>query len=136
MLAALMEFTNYLAKTLEAKSVDQASWQEAVDTLILLIAPTAPHLAEELWTRTGHPYSIHDQSFPAWDEGLAAEEEITLVIQVNGKLRDKVTVPVSIAEAEARELALSRERVKSYMRDRGINRVIYVPKRLVNIVLN
>jgi leucyl-tRNA synthetase len=136
MLAALMEFTNYLSKILETKSVDRASWKDAIDTLILLLAPTAPHLAEELWTRTGHPYSVHNQSFPAWDEILAAEEQITLVIQVDGKLRDKVIVPVSIIESEARELALSRERVKSHLKDREVNKVIYIPQKLVNIVLN
>jgi leucyl-tRNA synthetase len=136
MLAAFMEFTNYLSKILEAKSADRASWKDAIDTLILLLAPTAPHLAEELWTRTGHPYSVHNQSFPAWDESLAAEEQITLVIQVDGKLRDKVIVPVSIIESEARELAFSRDRVKSHLKDREVNKVIYVPQKLVNIVLN
>jgi len=85
--------------------------------------------------RTGHPYSIHNQSWPRWDEELAKEEEITLVIQVNGKLRDKVTVPVSITEAEARELALSRERIKAYVQGNNINKIIYVPRRLVNIVV-
>ncbi len=136
MLATLMEFTNYLAKILEASSVDRACWREVADTLVLLLAPTAPHLAEELWTRNGHSYSIHNQSFPTWDEGLAAEEQITLVIQVNGKLRDRVTVPVAITEAEAQELALGRERVKAHLKDKEVKRVIYVPNRLVNIVAN
>jgi leucyl-tRNA synthetase len=135
MLAALMEFTNYLGKVLAAKVVDEAAWREAVDTLLLLLAPTTPHLAEELWVRTGHEYSIHNQRFPVWEESLAAEEEVTLVIQVNGKLRDKVLVPASITEAEAQQLALSRERVQSHLKDRRIARVVYVPRRLVNIVV-
>ena len=119
-----------------AKSVDRSLWNEAVETLILLMAPTAPHLAEELWEITGHTYSIHNQSFPIWDEQLAAEEQITLVIQINGKVRDKVTVAASIVEEEARNLALSSERIKSHVQDRNINKVIYVPQKLVNIVLN
>ena len=135
MIAALMEFTNYLGKVREEKTVELAAWQEAIDTLLLLIAPTAPHIAEELWTRTGHHYSIHSQPFPKWDEELAAEEEFTLVIQVNGKLRDRVTVPVTIAEEQAQELALDRERIKTYLKDREIARIIYVPRRLVNIVV-
>jgi len=134
MLAALMEFTNYLGNV-EENLVSSAAWQEAIDALVLLLAPTAPHVAEELWTRTDHPYSIHNQAFPTWDEALVAEEEFTLVIQVNGKLRDRVNVPVSITEEQARELALSRERLKNYLEGSEVARIIYVPRRLVNIVV-
>ena len=135
MLAALMEFTNYLGKVQEVGAVSGSMWSEAVTSLLLLLAPTAPHLTEELWARTGHTYSIHNQPWPKWDEELAKEEEVTLVIQVNGKLRDRVTVPVSITEAEARELALSRERIKVYIKDNKVAKIIYVPQRLVNIVV-
>jgi leucyl-tRNA synthetase len=135
MIAALMEFTNYLGKVYEERSVTSSAFGEAIDTLLLLFAPTAPHFTEELWTRSGHPYSIHNQPFPEWDEGLVAEEEFTLVIQVNGKLRDRVTVPVTITEEEARELALSRERIKTYLKNGEGSRIIYVPRRLVNIII-
>ena len=141
MLATLMEFTNHLVMLRnsvvhEAKFVDPAAWGEAINTLLLLLAPTAPHLAEELWTRIGHTYSIHNQPFPKWDEELAREEAFTLVIQVNGKVRDRVSVPVTISETEARELALGRSRVAAHIRCMEIARIIYVPKRLVNIVAN
>ncbi len=135
MIAALMEFTNYLAKVKDEHSVAHSAWGETLDTLLLLLAPSVPHLAEELWERTGHSYSIHNQSFPSWDEKLVVEEQFTLVIQVNGKLRDRVDVPVSIAEAEARELALSRERVKAHTGSKDVMDIIYVPGRLVNIVV-
>jgi len=135
MLAALMEFTNYLAKVQDSGSVSVSLWNEAIAHLLVMLAPTAPHLTEELWEKTGHKYSIHNQPWPKWDEELAKEEEVTLVIQVNGKLRDKVTVPVSITEAEARELALGSERVKTYVKDNNVARVIYVPQRLINIVV-
>ena len=134
MLASLMEFTNYLSKVQEAKNISNSLWQEAITYLLLLLAPTAPHLAEELWARTGHPYSIHNQSWPRWDEELAKEEEITLVIQINGKLRDKLIVPASITEIEARELALEREQVRTYTSNKKIAKIIYVPKRVINIV--
>ncbi len=136
MLAALMEFTNYLTKAKEGRSVANAAWQEAIESLLLLLAPTAPHVAEELWEQTGHPYSIHNQSFPSWDEDLVVEEQITLVIQVNGKLRDRVAVPVSITESEARELALGRERVRAHTDGKDIKNIIYVPGRLVNVVVS
>jgi leucyl-tRNA synthetase len=135
MLASLMEFSNYLSRVKEVGTVSDSSWREAMGYFLRLLAPSAPHLAEELWSRTGHPYSVHDQSWPEFVDELANEEEITLVIQVNGKLRDKVLVPASIGEAEAKELALGRERVKAYVGGKNPTRVVYAPKRVVNIVV-
>jgi leucyl-tRNA synthetase len=135
MLASLMEFSNYLFKVKESGVVSNSLWREAISYFLLLLAPSAPHLAEELWERTGYPYSIHNQPWPGYDEELVKEEEITLVIQVNGKLRDKVLVPASIGEVEAKELALGRERVKAYIDGKKLTTVIYVPKRVVNIVV-
>jgi len=136
MLAALMEFTNYLVRVKEERAVNPSQRQEAIDTLLLLLAPTVPHLAEELWQRTGHKYSIHNQSWPRWDEALAKEEEITLVVQVNGKLRDRIVVPASITEAEAKEKALGSQRVKVYLEGKKIVKTIYVPQKLVNLVVH
>ena len=135
MLASLMEFTNYLSKVQEAGNVSISLWQEAISCFLLLVAPTAPHLAEELWARTGHSYSVHNQSWPKFDEELAKEEEVTVIIQINGRLRDKLLVPASITEDEAKELALRRERVKAYTDNKRISNIIYVPKRVVNIVV-
>ncbi|MFH1381995.1 MAG: leucine--tRNA ligase [Chloroflexota bacterium] len=135
MLAALMEFTNFLIRTREAGNVAESAWKEAIDTLLLLLSPTTPHLTEELWQRTGHSYSIHNQPWPKWDEALAKEEEITLVIQVNGKLRDRVAVPASITEADARQLATERQRIKAYLEGKEVLNVIYVPGKLLNYVI-
>jgi leucyl-tRNA synthetase len=135
MLAALMEFTNYLTKVKEEGIVGSSAWKEAIDTLLLLLAPTTPHLAEELWQQTGHEYSIHNQGWPKWDEGLAKDEEITLVVQVNGKLRDRIAVPASITEAEAKEKALASRKVKVHLEGKKIAKTIYVPGRLVNLVV-
>ncbi len=135
MIAALMEFTNSLNKVKEAGVVSQAVWEECIKTLLLLLAPSAPHLGEELWQKTGYEYSIHNQSWPRWDEALTREEEITLVVQVNGKLRDKVTAPVTISEDEARRLAMVQKRVQPYLEGREVVKVIYVPGKLVNLVV-
>ncbi len=135
MIAVLMELTNYLAKAKEDGTVGDSDWKEATAILLKLLAPTAPHLAEELWQQTGHDYSIHNQSWPQWDEELARDEQITLVVQVNGKLRDRTIVPMSITEAEARQIALGREKVKAYLEGKEIIKVIYVPGRLVNLVV-
>jgi len=134
-LSGLMEFSNYLSRAKERGTVSDSLWREAIANFLLLLAPVAPHLAEELWGKTGHPYSIHNQPWPKYDGELAKEEEITLAIQVNGKLRDKVLVPASISEVEAKELALGRDRVKAYIYDKRLTRVIYIPKRVVNIVV-
>ncbi|MFC1988294.1 leucine--tRNA ligase, partial [Chloroflexota bacterium] len=106
MVAALMELTNYLTAIKKVGWVSQTDWQEAVKTLLLMLAPITPHFAEELWKITEREYSIHNQDWPRWDEEKAREEEITLIIQVNGKLRDRITVPASITEIEAKEKAL------------------------------
>ncbi|OGO39153.1 MAG: leucine--tRNA ligase [Chloroflexi bacterium RBG_16_57_8] len=135
MLAALMEFSNELSRISEAAQVSQAAWKEAISTLILLLAPSAPHLAEELWARTGHEYSIHNQRGPKWDETLAKEEEITLVVQVNGKVRDRLTVPASVTEADAKAGALASEKVKAHLEGKQIANVVYVAGRLVNVVV-
>jgi len=135
MIATLMEFTNYLAKAGEEGAVSGSLWQQSRDTLLLLLAPTAPHLTEELWQQTGHDYSIHNQSWPQWDKELAEDEEITLVVQVNGKLRDRITVPASITEAEAKQMAGQSERVATYLGDKEVIDIIYVAGRLVNLVV-
>jgi len=134
MIAALMEFTNYLTKVKETGAVADSAWKDSIDTLLLLLAPTAPHEAEELWQRIGHDYSIHNQSWPQWDEELASDEQITLIVQVNGKLRDRTIVPASITEAEAKQIALERQRVKAYLEGKEIINIVYVPGRLVNLV--
>jgi len=135
MIAALMEFTNYLAKVKEDGAVSKSAWGESVDVLLLLLAPTTPHLVEELWEGTGHSYSIHNQRWPSWDKELAKDEEITLVVQINGKLRDRISVSASITEADAKQVALEREKIKTYLEGKNIVNIIYVPGRLVNLVV-
>ncbi len=135
MIAALMELTNYLSRLSETGTVSPSAWKEAVKTLLLLLAPTAPHFTEELWQRTGHKYSIHNQRWPQWDEELAKDEEITLVVQVNGKLRDRFSVSASITEAEIERMAMESEKVKAHLEGKKILKRIYVPGRLMNFVV-
>ena len=134
-IAGLMEFTNALLKAKGTPVYGTEAWEEAIETLLLLLAPCCPHVAEELWARTGRPYSIHQQSWPQFDPDLAAEETITLVVQINGKVRARIEVPADIGEEEARETALSDENIQRHVGDKEIRKVIYVPGRLVNIVV-
>jgi leucyl-tRNA synthetase len=134
-LASMMELTNYLSKAWEEGNVDAATWQNAIEKLLLLLAPIAPHITEELWERTGHAYSIHNQSLPEWDEDLALDEEITLVVQVNGRVRDRIQAPADIGEYEAKKLAMDSLRVQPHLEGKDVRQVIYVPGRLVNVVV-
>ncbi|HZP56864.1 MAG TPA: leucine--tRNA ligase [Dehalococcoidia bacterium] len=136
MLAALMELTNYLTKRRESgEPVDAAAWDEAMRTLVLMLAPATPHIAEELWSRLGKPYSVHDQRWPSYDPALAEEEQVEIAVQVNGKLRDRLTLAPAAPEDVARERAMASERVAPHVEGREIVRVIYVPDRLLNIVV-
>ena len=110
-------------------------WRECVEKLLLMLAPMAPHLTEELWELAGREYSIHQQPFPTWDDDLAADEVFTLVVQVNGKVRDKLEVPVGIPEAEAQKLAMGSPKVQSFLDGKSVNKTVYVPGRLLNVVV-
>jgi leucyl-tRNA synthetase len=132
-IAALMEHTNYLLAI--KGEVGEEEYNDALRAFALLLAPFAPHHAEEMWGALGEPYSVHEQSWPSWDETLIRTQEITLVVQVNGKLRDRIEVPADITEEAARELALSSERVRPHVEGREIRKSVYVPGRLVNLVV-
>jgi leucyl-tRNA synthetase len=135
MIASLMEFTNYLDDVRTGGTVSQTVWKEAIRTLMLMIAPTAPHMAEELWMKSGYAYSIHNQKWPDWDEKLVQVEQVTLVIQVNGKLRDRFSVSVNISEEEAKKLAMESPRVSPHIAGKQLVNAIYVPRKLVNLVV-
>jgi leucyl-tRNA synthetase len=132
-LASLMEHTNYLLAV--RGEVGEKEWAEAMRTFVRLLAPFAPHHAEQMWADLGHPYSVHEQGWPSWDESLIAAEEITLVVQVNGKLRDRIGAPADITEDAARELALQSARVRPHVEGRELRKSVYVPGRLVNLVV-
>ncbi len=133
MIASLMEYVNTLGRVRETPAFGSLAWHEAVDTLLLLLAPAAPHLTEEAWERRGRPFSIHQQPWPAWDPGLATDDMVTVVVQVNGKVRDRLEVPAGTSEAALREQALASGKVAPLLKGEP-RRVVVVPDRLVNIV--
>jgi leucyl-tRNA synthetase len=136
MIAALMEYTNYLTKLRETGAgADAAAWSEACESLTRLLAPVVPHLAEELWARQGKPYSVHTQSWPKFDAALATADEVEVPVQVNGKVRERLLLPLDAPEDVARERALASASVQQHIAGKEIARLIYVPNRLVNIVV-
>ncbi len=141
-IAALMELVNalYLAKeerpstqgmTIQAKTV----WKEALQTIVILLSPFAPHIAEELWKRLGNTSSVLKAVWPSQDEDIIKTEKMTLVIQVNGKLRGKIEVPADLSEEAIKQQALADPKIQSWTSDKPVRNVIYVPGRLVNVVV-
>ena len=133
--AALMELTNEMYKLRDQGAAGTEAWDEAVDIFLRMMAPITPHIAEELWEMLGKPYSVHTADWPQIDEEAAKEDEITLVVQINGKLRDRISVPVGIADEEAEKLALASETIQKYLDGNAPKKVIVVTGKLVNIVV-
>ncbi len=136
MISRLMEMVNELTPRMDQPVARTSAWREAVESLTLMMAPSTPHLAEELWHRLGLPFSVHTQSWPEYDPELAKEDVIDLVLQVNGKVRDRVQVAVGISEDQAIELANASERVKEFTAGKTVRRRIFVPGKLVNVVVS
>ncbi len=132
--SGLMELSNHLSRARELGAAGSAEWDEAVDIYLRMMAPVTPHIAEELWDLRGKPYSIHNQPWPEVDQEAALEEQITLVVQINGKVRDRVQVPADIGEEAAKQAALNTQAVHKYLEGRLPKKVILVPGKLVNIV--
>ncbi len=135
-ISTLMELLNKLVDAKREGLGQSPEWKGIIETYLLMMAPAVPHIAEELWTEVlGNPYSIHNQRWPEADPKLMAVEEITLIVQVNGKLRDRITVPVDITQEEAEKTALASPGAGPYLEGKQVRKVIVVPGRLVNIVV-
>ena len=130
-----MEYTTELIRRFDAGDISANSWREGVDRLLLQMAPFAPHLTEELWERTGHSSSIHLELLPQFDENLTTSDMITLAVQVNGKLRDQIKVAADIDQDGAISAVRGSQNVARHMEGMTEVKVIYVPGRLVNIVV-
>ena len=133
-LAALMEYSNKLRAASKTSVVKSPVWDEAVDDLLIMLAPIAPHMTEELWERRGKVFSIHQQPWPKFDPEKAKEASFELVIMFNGKLRDRVKAPVGITKEQATAKAMQSTRIEELLNGREPKRIIYVPGKLVNIV--
>ncbi len=137
-LSRMMELTNalYLHVGPELADIKRSeAVMEAARTLIKLLAPYTPHMCEELWERLGYTTSVFDETWPGFDKAKAAHDVATIVIQINGKLRDKFEVPVGIAKEELERMALDRDKVKAALRSGSLRKTIVVPDKLVNIVI-
>ncbi|MEO7021399.1 MAG: class I tRNA ligase family protein, partial [Ktedonobacteraceae bacterium] len=134
-LAALMECNNALIKLQHEDVARSAAYQRTLESMIQLLAPLAPHITEEMWQATGHSESIHTTDWPQYKEALTKDEIFTLVVQVNGKVRERIEAAADISEQDMRTLVLGNARVASFIGDATVQKVIYIPGKLVNIVV-
>ena len=135
-----MKLKNFVRDALKSGSLGETAWRDAVSVLLRLMAPVAPHMAEELWARMGWDYSVHTQPWPQYDAEKAKEDAVDLVVMINGKPRDKVQVPPDVAEDEAKQLALASEAAQRALNGNQPKKLIFIASRKgqepkVNIVL-
>jgi leucyl-tRNA synthetase len=131
-IAAMMEWLNELYHGELSRHV----MSEAVESMIVLLAPFAPHVAEELWEAIGKPESVHLQRYPEWNEALASSDEVTVIVQINGRLRDKLRVPVGTGEEALKQMVFESERINRFLQGKKVRKVIVVPEKVVNLVIN
>jgi leucyl-tRNA synthetase len=135
MVAGMIEYVNELTKRKDGPVANTPDWNRAIETLVLLMAPSTPYVAEEMWERLGKPYSVHQQEWPDFVEEFTRDDVVEIAVQVNGKVRDKLMMSADASEADALRVARSSERVQQFAGDATPKRVIYVPGRLLNIIV-
>jgi leucyl-tRNA synthetase len=134
-ISGLMELLNEMYKAREMGASGSKEWQEAVDIYLRMMAPVAPHITEEIWHRLGKPYSIHQQVWPVVDQEAIQVDKVTLVLQVNGKVRDRLVVPVDLDQQQVQKLALESEAIQKHLAGQSPKKVILIPGKLINIVI-
>jgi leucyl-tRNA synthetase len=135
MVSTLMEFLNFLNDRFQAGKWQTKTFHQSLETFLLLLAPAAPHITEELWQLTGHTGSIHCQTWPTWDAELAQDELLQIAVQVNGKLRLVLRISAEAEEAEVQHAAMAEESVQRYLQGKEIRKVIFIPGRTINFVV-
>jgi leucyl-tRNA synthetase len=136
-IAAVMELVNHIYQVkdgIEATPQARAVWLEIVESLVVLLSPFVPYIAEELWEALGKKESVISAPWPEYDQEAIAEEEVIVVVQVNGKLRDRLRIPLSAKEEKVKEMALASPKVRRHIEGKEVTKTIFVPKKLVNIV--
>jgi leucyl-tRNA synthetase len=133
-ISSIMELVNGLYSYPE--SADRGMFKEALEKLVILLAPFVPHITEELWQMMGKEGSVHLVSWPSYDESALVLDEVEIAVQINGKVRDKLVVPTQASREEVEKLALATNRIQQLIAGKTVRKVIVVPGKLVNIVAN
>ncbi|MGA2223696.1 MAG: leucine--tRNA ligase [Syntrophobacteraceae bacterium] len=137
-IAAIMELVNHLYQVLDSPASGPILWpvvREAVEAVIVTSSPMVPHISEELWKMLGHEKLLLETPWPQWDDKALKADEILIVVQVNGKLRSKITVPSDATDKELEEISLKDSKIRDLIAGRQVRKVVVVPKKLINIVI-
>ncbi len=137
-IASVMELVNLIYQVLDARPADPVLWpvvREAVEAVIVVSSPMVPHICEELWRTMGHDELLLNTPWPKWDESALHAEEVLIVVQVNGKLRNRITVPADATDKELEEISLKDPRIGDFIEGKQVKKVVVVPKKLINIVV-
>jgi leucyl-tRNA synthetase len=134
-IAAMMSCVNELYKLKTDGFADREAWQEALESMVACVAPFAPYITEELWQQLGHSSSVHRDSWPKYDEQYLQSDSLTIVVQVNGKLRGELQAPILASEDDVVAAAKADSKVSAYLMDKPIKKTIYVAGKLVNFVV-
>ncbi|WOH37562.1 leucine--tRNA ligase [Thalassotalea fonticola] len=135
-IAAIMELMNHLAKAKLESDADKAIMHEAVQSIVLMLTPITPHLGHELWATIGDGTAVEEATWPTVDEAALVQDEKLVIVQVNGKLRSKITVSASASQEDVEKIAFSEENVVKFTEGKTVRKIIYVPGKLLNIVAN
>ena len=130
----IIQFTSELNKY-KSEGINREIFEECKEKLILLLHPIAPHMTEELWSVLGNETSVHEISWPTYDKNAIVKDEVEIVVQVNGKVRDKIVVSASISKEDMEKEAINNEKIAGLISGKNIIKVIAIPKKLVNIVV-
>jgi leucyl-tRNA synthetase len=137
-IAAVMELVNQMYGVLDNRPRDKKFWpvmRDAVEAVVILISPIVPHIAEELWQKLGHEESILKSSWPVWSEEALQKEEVLIVVQVNGKVRSRITVPVDATPEQVEQAARQDQKVQEFISGKAVKKIVLVPNKLLNIVV-
>lgn len=134
-ISAIMELFNTLNSYKDYPKQDYRVVKEAIESLLVLLTPFCPHISEELWRVIGHDDSVTAQAWPRYDEKALIQEEVEIVVQVNGKVRDRIKVPTNSKEDDLRQIALNNSRIEELTKDKKIVKIVIIPDKLINIVV-
>ena len=134
-IASLMEYSNFLSKIKKEGSISYSNWDESCKRLLIHLSPICPHITEEIWSVLGNKNSIHLQINPTFNDKLIEKDKITLIIQINGKLRDQIQVEKNAPEEEIIDNAKKTKKIRQYLEGMEVIKSVYVPGRIVNFVV-
>ncbi|MBU6509169.1 MAG: class I tRNA ligase family protein, partial [Gammaproteobacteria bacterium] len=134
--AAIMELLNAVTRNTDEDAATRAVKQEAFENIVRLLAPIAPHICEALWHELGHAESVMTVEWPKLDEAALVRESVEIVVQVNGKLRGRISVPVEAERAHLEQAAMAEPNVRKYLEGKPVKKVVVVPGKLVNLVVS